>query len=123
MNAPRELDINFFNPIEGAKFTRYMLRAKQEFHTTGKQTKYVDNARNVDPMNITGSDLRVGPLFYSIYGVYSKFMAYHGLYNCIGDFKTLNQALLVLEGIGVIDKQDRGHIIAQALSGEMENVR
>jgi hypothetical protein len=129
MDPPRELTIQFKNPISGSKFVIYRLQAKQEFESpyegdeAGKHERYVETASNVDPVRFIGSNRRVGPLFYSIYGVYAKFLEGHGLDNCIGDFKTLSDALLVLEGIGVINKKDRGQIIAQALSAEMEWVR
>lgn len=74
----------------------------------------------------------VGPIFYGFYGVtdYDKYVAHvrssraeawRDTDICVGDFGTLNKALLAAEGIGLITGSERLEVMSMAKG--MERLR
>lgn len=121
LEPPRELDIRIDNPIEGAQFGVYRLVSNQEWRQISGFTtimKAMNTDRRKDIVNISNL---VGEITYSLYGMYYSKNMYRGQDMCIGDFETLDKALTVLEGIGLISRID--HRLLLVMSKQMENAR
>lgn len=122
VNPPRFLKIRFRNPILGARYLTYEIQSKQLWDVKN-YGEMIESAYNEDLDASRAGKLHeklLGPLFYSLYGVYGS-EPNIGRPMCIGDFKTLSAALVVLEGLGVISKKERTQIFEQADSEGMEN--
>lgn len=118
-HPPRELDVRVENNIEGARFEYYRILANQEWLDLNSESTVMRASRN-DTDAHPWFKKRIGDVFYSIYGYYGHYTGLDGEM-CIGDFKTLNQALVILEGIGLITSIDRRILLVT--TKKMENVR